>query len=151
MIKRIRDTSKTEPYIRDTSKTEPLIDPDVVAAALGAELPGIPIEGGSVPMALLGRAREAGKRPAPPRGTLTLSVDQAKQLTDLAASLATDAFTPTTGQVAAALLRLALKTLADPAADRAPLAAALAEVVASERQPDNGSASETGTAPKPAS
>ena len=55
MTKRIIDTSKTQPVIRDTSKTEPLIDPAVIAAALGAELVGT-VEGGGSQLGMIARA-----------------------------------------------------------------------------------------------
>jgi hypothetical protein len=143
MSKRIRDTSKTEPLIRDTSKTERPLDPAKLAAALGAEPTGITIEGGG-PMTHLAVAIELGKRrPRGARPTIPLADEQRKQLDDLAADLASNGFTPSAGQVAAALLTLSLRALADPSADRGPLARALAEIA----RPSPNDDPSDGTAP----
>jgi hypothetical protein len=139
MTQRIRTTGSKQPLIRDISPKQPRIDPAEVAAALGAEATGIKVEGGHG--AMLAVAAQLGKRQAT-RRLIRLNDEQWQQIEDLAASFASDGFKPTPGQVAAALLSLSLRALADPSADRAALAQELAAIAAAAQPestaPDNG-------------
>lgn len=129
MTRRIIDTSPTQPRIHDTSPTQPYIDPDVVAAALGGEFVGTVSRGGS-PLGAVARLTESGKpnqAEIARREQVALSDAQMRQLGDLAAALTNGAATPTTAQVATAVLSIALRSLANASEEqRAALAQELA-------------------------
>ena len=121
--RRIFDTSVVMRKIRDTSKAEPLLDPAMLAAALGAEPVSTPREAAGSPLAVLAvrqetarRLQSSGGRPAlidaDRRVKIPLSDQEWQQLESLAAAVATNGRTPSAGQVASVLLNLALKAVA---------------------------------------
>jgi hypothetical protein len=114
MAKWIRTTGDNQPTIRVTSPRQPLIEPGQVAAALGAEPGGVPVEGGSSPLGVVARAVEYGKRSqqeAVQRQKVVLNDAQRQQLDDLASSLASGTSQPTSAEVATAVLSIALRSL----------------------------------------
>ena len=123
MAKRIVDTSQVLKRIRDTSKTEPPVDPKMIAAALGAEPVSALREKAGSPLALLAmrlelarRLQSSGGRPAlidtDRRAKIPLSDQEWQQLESLAATVADKGCAPSAGQVASVLLNLALKSVA---------------------------------------
>ena len=122
-MKRIKDTSPTQPRIRDTSPLQPRVDPLMVARALGAEVIGT-VPKGLNPMAfaalrqdLFRRLVSTGGRPSlegvDRRQKVPISDEDWKRLRRLAARLATPTQRPAPAQVASALLHLALANLDD--------------------------------------
>jgi len=120
MIRRIRSTSPTEKILRDTSPKLPLLDPKVVARALGAEFTGVRLEKSLAPITLAvvraelyRRLRTRGGRPGladtSRRTKIPLSDQQWAELEQLAAKLATPESSPSAGQVASVLLSSALR------------------------------------------
>jgi hypothetical protein len=117
MAKKIRDTSPKPPRIVDTSPKPERIDPAVVAAALGAELVGHREPGGSPVSVLATRQgmyrslKAIAQATASDNGAsfqINLSEQDWKALQQLATLLTENGFTPSIGQVAAALLKTAL-------------------------------------------
>jgi hypothetical protein len=148
MTKRIVTTGDKQPRIIVTSERLPRIDPAVVAAALGAEPGGVPVEGGNHPIAMMARAAEWGKRQeaeAARHDKVVLGEAQLKQLEDLAASLAANGTTPTKARVATAVLNVALRSLTNVSEEqRAALAKELADLAASANgQPPEPNPAET--------
>jgi hypothetical protein len=118
MLKKITITPSTVARVEVTPSTQPRLDPDQVAAALGAAGPGEPVERGS-PVSLLAvrleltrRLQSSGGRPAlsdaTRRSKIPLSDEEWGQLEKVAAALAAPGFTPSPGQVASVLLRWSL-------------------------------------------
>jgi hypothetical protein len=131
MAKHIRNTGPTYPVIRNTGPTYRSLDVAEVAAALGGDLPGVQVEPtGGNPIDMLARAMEHGKRSqaeAERRQQIPVSDAQWKQLDDLAAALSSNGSAPLPGQVAAAVLSVALRSLANASEEqRAALAQELA-------------------------
>jgi hypothetical protein len=131
MTKKIRDTGRAYPVIRDTGPAYRRIEPAEIAAALGGELPGVQVEPtGGNPLDMLARAMEHGKRSqaeAERRQQIPVSDVQWKQLDDLAAALSANGAAPLPGRVAAAVLGIALRSLANASEEqRAALAQELA-------------------------
>ena len=115
--------TKAEPRIVDTGATEPRIDPDVFAAAIGAQRIGASAAGGSpvsraaVRQELARLLRSTGGRPGLEgslrRQKIPLSDDEWVQLEYLSEVLEDSGIRATAGQVARVLLRLALQRVAD--------------------------------------
>jgi hypothetical protein len=130
MAKWIRTTGDKQPRIIDTSPKQPAIDPAHVAAALGAEPTGLTVEAGGSPLGLASRAMEYGKRAEAEvarRQSISVSDAQWKQLDDLAAALSSNGSVPVPGQVASAVLRIALRSLVNASEEQR---AALAQEIA---------------------
>jgi hypothetical protein len=120
---KIRHIGPTEPVIRDTGPHLPRVDPNEVAAALGAEPTGVTLERALSPLTLFvvrqelfRRLQSSGGRPAlsgtTRRAKIPLSDAEWSKLEELAASIASAGCTPTAGQVASVLLSSALQAVA---------------------------------------
>jgi hypothetical protein len=123
MAKPIRPTEPTVPRLRPMEPAVRHLDPDRVAAALGAEPGPEHILGQPGPITLyalrserLRRRQSSGGRPGLEGTSLRAKIPLPEQdwarLEDLAASLSTEGFSPSAGQVASVLLSLALRSLA---------------------------------------
>jgi hypothetical protein len=123
MPRKIRDSATMQPVIRDVSVALPRIEPDEVAAALGAEPCRErlhsrlgPISLLAVRQELLRRLRSTGGRPALAGATRRVKIplrdQQWQQLEELAAEVLGDGSAPSAGQVAGVLLSLSLESIA---------------------------------------
>lgn len=123
MPRKIRDSSRTLPVLRDVSPTLDRIEPDRVAAALGAEASQERLRSRLGPLSLLAvrqelqrRLRSTGGRPAlagaPRRTKIPLSPQQWQRLEELASEFRGPNSAPSAGQVASVLLSLALESVA---------------------------------------
>jgi hypothetical protein len=119
MARKIIATSASQREIRDVGPAQPLVDPATVAQALGAEEAGTSTGMGGSPGSLVQlraelarRLQSSGGRPslegATRRVKIPVTDSQWRELEDLAASLSDQGFSPSAGQVASALLSLAL-------------------------------------------
>jgi hypothetical protein len=124
MAKQIRPTEPTVRRLRPGEPAVPRLDPDRVAAALGAEPCPERLTGPSGPITLyalrselLRRRHSSGGRPGLEGTSLRAKIPLPEQdwarLEELAASLSTEGFAPSAGQVASVVLSLALRSLAD--------------------------------------
>ena len=117
-------TTPTTPRIHNSSARVSRVEPEAVAAALGAEASAglsIDISSGSplslfqVRQELLQRLRSTGGRPslagADDRKKIPLSNDLWSELEEIAREATTADFTPSAGQVASVLLTLSLRSL----------------------------------------
>jgi hypothetical protein len=122
MTKRIRTTTTTVPRIRATEAPVQRIDPQAVAAALGAEPGPEHIEGQPGPFTLyalrqelLRRRHSSGGRPGIEgtsfRAKIPLAEPDWQRLESLAAALTAEGFAPSPGQVGSVLLSIALRSL----------------------------------------
>jgi hypothetical protein len=125
MTKRIRTTEPTVARIRATEAPLPRIDPQTVAAALGAEPVPEHIEGQPGPFTLyalrqelLRRRHSTGGRPGIEGTDLRAKIPLADRdwqcLESLAAALTEEGFAPSPGQVGSVLLSIALRSLTEP-------------------------------------
>jgi hypothetical protein len=124
MPKQIRDIGPTVKRIRDTSPHVPALDPAVVAAALGGELVGKREKGGGPISAFIvrqGMARLILSKPAAPPGSverveIPIAEPEWKKLQELVDMMIRKGLHLSAGQVAGAMLKLALTRLgqADP-------------------------------------
>lgn len=108
--------------VRDTSVPRPRIEPDAVAAALGAEEAGEKLARALAPITLYalrteihGRLHSGGGRPAlsgtSRRPKIPLGDAEWADLEQLAAELSGPEFRPSPGQVASALLSLSIRAV----------------------------------------
>ena len=116
-------TKPTSNSIRSTSKAVPRIDPSKVAQALGAEPADVasaqlgvgPLSLFQVRQELFRRLQSTGGRPSlsgtSRRTKIPLSDGQWNQLEEIAAEVASPAFSPSAGQIASVLLTLSLRLL----------------------------------------
>ena len=156
MTKRIRVTGPSVTRIEVSGPTVPPLDPAVVASALGAEpMPG-GVEGRPGPITLyalraelLSRRQSSGGRPGIEgtslRAKIPLREEDWARLDSLAASLSSEGFSPSAGQVASVLLRMAIRSVvadSPPAEGRGR--AALAEALAAEGERSASSLMDSG-------
>jgi hypothetical protein len=147
MTKRIYTTEPTVKRIRDRSTTFPRVEPNDVAAALGAvptadrlhDVLG-PITLFAVREELVKRLQSSGGRPALAGATRRAKIPVGDQdwleLEKLAAAIASAGFAPTAGQVASVLLTLSVRTVAatvSQSAPRSPIASDLAGLAADRK------------------
>jgi hypothetical protein len=120
-MKRIKIIGKTQPLIRDTGQAQPLVDPSLIAEALGADEIGNVLDSGN-PLSfaalrheLAQRLLSTGGRPAlkdtDRRQKIPLSDDDWTRLCELAQRVSDLDARPAPAQVASALLHLALANL----------------------------------------
>jgi hypothetical protein len=123
MPRKTQDSGKALPIIRDVSATLARIEPDRVAAALGAEASRERLQSRLGPISLLAvrqqlerRLRSTGGRPALAgavrRTKIPLSAQQWQRLEELAVEFSGPDSAPSAGQVASVLLSLALDSVA---------------------------------------
>lgn len=132
--------------IRDTGAVLSRVEPEQIAAALGAEEAPARLGAALAPVTLFAvreelvkRLQSSGGRPAlegaTRRAKIPLNDAEWFQLEDLAAAVASPGFAPSAGQVASVLLSLALHTIAlraTPAKPDSPLMRELAAKIAAE-------------------
>jgi|GEM_PF-1133933 len=140
MTKRIKTIGVKAPRIRSTSKPAELVDPQLVAKALGAErMTSLPANLSPPTLlelryqlfsALKSRGGRPGLEGTELRPKIPMSRDDWNQLEGLAEDLAVDGFAPTAGQVGAQLLHAALaraRTGTQPGASPSRLASRACE------------------------
>lgn len=116
--------------IRVVEPDVPRLDPDEVAAALGAELPGIPITQGGSPLSRYIRGRslyqysrdqhKAKEEAANNPKAVSLSEQEWQQLEALTKAMQTEKWQPSPAQVAHALLAVVLRLTPRPAKVETP-------------------------------
>lgn len=144
MSKKIVDVGPAMRTIRDSSKTLPRINPDEIAAALGAEkMPDVEVDA-SNPLSLFAlraelfrRLQSSGGRPAlegtTRRPKIPVSEQEWQELESIAAAVTQEGCSPSAGQVASVLLNLALRSIQDelakePSATKQKLRGRLAHI-----------------------
>jgi hypothetical protein len=131
MSKRIRASEPTVQPIRTGEPTVRRLDPQAVAAALGAEASPEQIEGRPGPLTLyalrqelLRRRQSSGGRPGIEgtnfRAKIPVGDHDWQRLEALASSLSAEGFSPSAGQVASVLLSITLRSLTPEIEDETP-------------------------------
>lgn len=123
MTKRIRPSEPVLEKVRDSGAASRRVEPDKVAASLGAEASATQLEEVFAPITLfalreelVNRLQSSGGRPGlsgtTRRAKIPLCDKEWLELEELAAAISAPGFAPSAGQVASVLLSLSVQTVA---------------------------------------
>jgi hypothetical protein len=131
MTKPIRSSSQRVQRILATGKRVARVEPSAVATALGGEPSGESVADQASPITLyairaelLKRLHSSGGRPGltgvTSRVKIPLSTDDWERLEEVAATVSTDGFSPSAGQVASVLIAAALRSIPPQSGSMSP-------------------------------